>query len=139
MLLDELARPLRARLHAATAEVLSAAGRPATEIADHWWRADDPQRFTYDTIAHSKPIMEFVISMVGADRIMIGSDYCFDMGLADPVGTVQRLEAVPAAERELIRGDRIAEGAAGALLGSIVISVVSMILGMLDRGRRIVT
>ncbi len=27
----------------------------------------------------------------------------------------------------------------GALLGSIVISIVSMVLGMLDRGRRIVT
>ena len=24
--------------------------------------------------------MEFVISMVGADRVMVGSDYCYDMG-----------------------------------------------------------
>jgi len=36
--------------------------------------------FAYDTIAHSKPIMKFVISMVGADRVVIGSDDCFDMG-----------------------------------------------------------
>jgi hypothetical protein len=28
------------------------------------------RRFTYDAIAHSKPVMEFVISMVGADRVM---------------------------------------------------------------------
>ena len=33
------------------------------------------QRFTYDTVVHSQSIMEFVISEVGADRIMIGSDY----------------------------------------------------------------
>ncbi|HUQ43983.1 MAG TPA: phage holin family protein [Candidatus Limnocylindria bacterium] len=32
-----------------------------------------------------------------------------------------------------------ADSAIGALLGSIVISVVSIVLGMLDRGRRIVT
>jgi DNA-binding NarL/FixJ family response regulator/tetratricopeptide (TPR) repeat protein len=44
VLLEELARPLRARLHAGAAEVLAAAGRPATEVADHWWRAGDPVR-----------------------------------------------------------------------------------------------
>lgn len=49
------------------------------------------RRFTYDTIAHSKPIMEFVIGQVGADRIMIGSDYCFDMGYERPVQVVEEL------------------------------------------------
>jgi hypothetical protein len=33
-----------------------------------------------DTIVHSKSVMEFVISEVGAERIMIRSDYCLDMG-----------------------------------------------------------
>jgi aminocarboxymuconate-semialdehyde decarboxylase len=50
------------------------------------------RRFTYDTIAHSKPIMEFVISQVGADRIMIGSDYCYDMGYERPVQVVEELD-----------------------------------------------
>ncbi len=31
------------------------------------------RRFTYDTISHSKPILEFVISQVGVDRVMTGS------------------------------------------------------------------
>jgi putative membrane protein len=35
--------------------------------------------------------------------------------------------------------DFTADSAIGALLGSIVISIVSVVLGMLDRGRRIVT
>src|SRR5215469_11090848 len=30
------------------------------------------RRFTYDTIIHSKPMMEFIISQVGIDRIMMG-------------------------------------------------------------------
>jgi len=61
------------------------------------------RRFTYDTIAHSKPIMEFVISMVGADRVMIGSDYCFDMGYERPVGFVEELN-LSAEERKMILG-----------------------------------
>jgi aminocarboxymuconate-semialdehyde decarboxylase len=49
------------------------------------------RRFTYDIIAHSKPVMEFVISQVGADRIMLGSDYCFDVGYEHPVEFVEEL------------------------------------------------
>jgi hypothetical protein len=30
--------------------------------------------------------MEFVVSMGGADRVMSGGDYCFDMGYEQPVG-----------------------------------------------------
>jgi aminocarboxymuconate-semialdehyde decarboxylase len=49
------------------------------------------RRFTYDTVSHSKPIMQFVISQVGIDRIMLGSDYCFDMGDDHPVEVVEAL------------------------------------------------
>src|SRR5262245_17694350 len=65
-------------------------------------------RFAYDTIAHSKPIMEFVISMVGADRVMIGSDFCFDMGYEQPVGFVEELN-LSAAERNMILGTTAAK------------------------------
>jgi len=66
------------------------------------------RRFTYDTIAHSKPIMEFVISMVGADRVMIGSDYCFDMGYEQPVGFVEELN-LSSEERKMILGTTAAK------------------------------
>jgi len=62
------------------------------------------RRFTYDTIGHSEQINMSLIHMVGADRILLGSDYCFDMGLTDPVGTVERLGALSEAERDLILG-----------------------------------
>jgi aminocarboxymuconate-semialdehyde decarboxylase len=61
------------------------------------------RRFFYDTISHSRPIMEFVISMVGADRVMVGSDYCFDMGLEQPVQFVEGL-SLTGAERAMILG-----------------------------------
>src|SRR6202043_4233842 len=59
---------------------------------DHGWKvipaakrsAQTPsaylRRFTYDMICHSKPLMEYIISQVGVDRIMLGSDYCFEVG-----------------------------------------------------------
>jgi len=62
------------------------------------------RRFTYDTIGHNAEINLALIRMVGADRVLLGSDYCFDMGLTDPLGDVERIEALGAAERELIAG-----------------------------------
>jgi aminocarboxymuconate-semialdehyde decarboxylase len=60
------------------------------------------RRFTYDTIAHSKPIMEFVISMVGADRVMIGSDYCFDMGYEQPIKFLDQLSLSPEQRKQIL-------------------------------------
>ena len=62
------------------------------------------RRFTYDTIGHNDQINYNLIRMVGADRVVLGSDYCFDMGLADPLGDVERLDALTPAERSLIIG-----------------------------------
>ena len=62
------------------------------------------RRFTYDTIGHNADINGWLIRMVGADRVTLGSDYCFDMGLTDPLGDIERLEALTAAERDLISG-----------------------------------
>jgi aminocarboxymuconate-semialdehyde decarboxylase len=61
------------------------------------------RRFTYDTIAHSKPIMEFVISEVGADRVMIGSDYCADMGYERPLQFLDQI-SLTSEQRKMILG-----------------------------------
>ena len=50
------------------------------------------RRFTYDTIGHDDRINQNLVRMVGADRVTLGSDYCFDMGLDDPRATVGRLD-----------------------------------------------
>ena len=62
------------------------------------------RRFTYDTIGHDDRINLNLVRLVGADRVLLGSDYCFDMGLADPVGTVQRLDGLTGTERDQILG-----------------------------------
>ena len=65
------------------------------------------QRFTYDTVVHSKSIMEFVIGEVGAERIMIGSDYCFDMGYERPVHFLDQVN-ITSEQRRLILGQNAA-------------------------------
>src|SRR5580692_2295454 len=82
---------------------------------DHGWKviptakfsAQTPSaylhRFMYDTIAHSKPTMEFIISQVGADRVMLGSDYCFPVGYDRPVEVVEELH-LSSNQRKMILG-----------------------------------
>ena len=79
-------------------------------------RSPEPwlDRFYYDTILHAKPALEFLIASAGADHVLLGSDYPFDMGNLDCVARVEAL-AIPPAERDLILGgyaDRVL-GAAG--------------------------
>jgi aminocarboxymuconate-semialdehyde decarboxylase len=62
------------------------------------------RRFTYDCIGHDDTINLNLVRLVGADRVLLGSDYCFDMGLDQPVQTVERLVDVPEADRDLILG-----------------------------------
>jgi aminocarboxymuconate-semialdehyde decarboxylase len=66
------------------------------------------RRFTYDIITHSKPLMEYVISQVGVDRIMLGSDYCFEVGYDRPVQVVEELR-LSSDQRKMILGGTAAK------------------------------
>jgi aminocarboxymuconate-semialdehyde decarboxylase len=67
------------------------------------------RRFTYDTIGHNDQIMMNLVRMVGADRVMLGSDYCYDMGHDRPVEVVERLDGLSTADRALILGTTAAK------------------------------
>jgi aminocarboxymuconate-semialdehyde decarboxylase len=45
----------------------------------------------FDTIVHSQPALEFLVSSVGASRVLLGSDYPFDMGTLNCVREVRAL------------------------------------------------
>lgn len=62
------------------------------------------RRFTYDTIGHDDRINGNLVRLVGADRVTLGSDYCFDMGLDDPLATLNRIPGCSEKEKELIAG-----------------------------------
>src|SRR5690348_13982632 len=65
------------------------------------------QRFTFDTVVHSKSIMEFVLNEVGAERIMIGSVYCFDMGYERPLHFLDQVN-LTSAQKRMILGENAA-------------------------------
>lgn len=69
------------------------------------------RRFYYDTITHSPQLLRFLVDLVGVDRVMLGSDYCFDMGYERPREIIEALK-LRTADR-----DRIYEGNAAQLLG----------------------
>ena len=70
--------------------------------------SDYLRRFTYDTISHAPESLAYLIDLVGADRVMIGSDYCFDMGYERPVEVVTRLKGLSQADRAKILGGNAA-------------------------------
>jgi aminocarboxymuconate-semialdehyde decarboxylase len=74
---------------------------------------DSLARLHYDTIVHSPRALEFLIAAAGPQRVLMGSDYPFDMGEFDCVARVNAL-AISQTDRDAVRGRR-----AGELLGDV--------------------
>jgi aminocarboxymuconate-semialdehyde decarboxylase len=70
------------------------------------------RRLHYDTISHSADALSYLLSIVGPDRVTLGSDYCFDMGYERPVEIVTQHPDIDAEGEALILG-----GNARRLLG----------------------
>src|SRR5579859_4497318 len=68
---------------------------------------EDVKKFYFDTIAHSPAALKFLNEQVGADHVILGSDYYFDMGPDDPVGDVEKLEGVSEADKAKILNGNI--------------------------------
>ncbi|WGW11895.1 amidohydrolase family protein [Saxibacter everestensis] len=51
-------------------------------------------RLWYDTVVHDRRTLENLVAAVGQDRVLLGSDFPFDMGSDDPVALV-RSAALP--------------------------------------------
>jgi aminocarboxymuconate-semialdehyde decarboxylase len=63
------------------------------------------RRFSYDTISHAPESLGYLINLVGADRVMLGSDYCFDMGYERPVNAVTALKLGRKDEEKILGGN----------------------------------
>lgn len=60
------------------------------------------RRFYYDTITHHPDILRFLVELVGADRIVLGSDYDQDMQYERPVEFVEKVPGLSPRERGMI-------------------------------------
>lgn len=59
--------------------------RPEAKVAINRPPSTYLRQLYLDSITHDAEVLEFLCKRVGSDRIMLGSDYPFDMGVQDPV------------------------------------------------------
>ncbi len=88
---------------------------------DHGWRARPDcrtvikkpptsylKKFFFDTITFDPEMLGNLIDKFGAAQVLLGTDYPFDMGEEDPVGLINSVPRLPAAEKERIMGGNAA-------------------------------
>ncbi len=52
-------------------------------------------RFWVDTLTHSDEALALLVSMIGGDRLLLGTDLPFDMGDPAPLARLERLRLDP--------------------------------------------
>lgn len=88
---------------------------------DHAWRARPDTRtvikrkpssylkkFYFDTITHDPLMLGRLIEQYGADHVVLGTDYPYDMADDDPLGTLAQVQRLPKAARDLVAGGNAA-------------------------------
>ncbi len=58
--------------------------------------------FYYDCLTHSEPALRMLIDAVGVERVVLGTDWPFDMGIDWPVSWVLSLTSLTQGEKEAI-------------------------------------
>ena len=90
--------------------------------ADHTWNVrpetrvsipDHPpsyymKKLYYDTMVFQPLYLRHLVEIVGADRIMAGTDFPFDMGEEDPLGLIDATEGLTDAEKVALKGGNAA-------------------------------
>jgi aminocarboxymuconate-semialdehyde decarboxylase len=65
------------------------------------------RRFHVDTVVHDAEVLRDVVDSFGADRVLLGSDYPFDMGVERPTEIVRALQLAPADESAILGGNAL--------------------------------
>jgi aminocarboxymuconate-semialdehyde decarboxylase len=68
---------------------------------------DSIRRFYLDTLTHDSTLLRAEIDLVGAERVLLGSDYPFDMGLERPAEPVRELGLAPKDEEAILGGNAL--------------------------------
>jgi aminocarboxymuconate-semialdehyde decarboxylase len=89
--------------------------------SDHAWKvrpdargcADPPgaylRRIWFDSLVFTTLGLEHLVAVAGADRVVLGTDYPFDMGVTDPLQRLDAATGLSAGDREAIRGKNATE------------------------------
>jgi aminocarboxymuconate-semialdehyde decarboxylase len=63
------------------------------------------KNFYFDILTHSDEALRYLITLVGSDHVLLGTDYPYDMGENHPVETVMRVSGVTESDRRKIIRD----------------------------------
>ena len=63
------------------------------------------KRVWIDSLTHSPRVLAFALETFGSERIVLGSDYPFKLGVDDPVGALEPLALDTATRRRLTTGN----------------------------------
>ena len=88
---------------------------------DHAWRARADcrtvirkkpssylEKFYFDTITFDRTMLRQLVERFGADHVLLGTDYPYDMGVEDPVGFIGGTPGLTSVERNGIMGGNAA-------------------------------
>ena len=67
------------------------------------------KKLYFDTVVFTPHQLDYLIRLYGADRIVMGTDYPYDMGEYDPIGHVNSVEALDESDRQAIAGGNAAK------------------------------
>ncbi len=70
--------------------------------------SDYVRRIWVDTITHSERALRYIVDTVGADKVVLGSDYPADMGEPQPVDFIDSCSSLTDAEKSAILTDNAA-------------------------------
>jgi aminocarboxymuconate-semialdehyde decarboxylase len=88
---------------------------------DHAWRARPDcrtmikkppssylKKFYFDSITFDPEMLKRLVTQYGADHVVLGTDYPYDMGEEDPLGLIAQVKGVSKIDKDLIRGGNAA-------------------------------
>ena len=63
------------------------------------------RRFHYDSLTYYPETLRFMISLVGADRVVVGTDDYAPMDVEDPNASIAQLNLPPEDRERILRGN----------------------------------
>ena len=88
---------------------------------DHAWRArpdcrtvikrkpsESLEKFYFDTITFDRTMLKQLVQRYGADHVLLGTDYPYDMGMEDPIGFIDKTPKLSSLDKRKIQGGNAA-------------------------------
>src|SRR5438874_149870 len=66
------------------------------------------EKFYFDTITFDRGMLAHLVERFGADHVLLGTDYPYDMGVEDPVGFIGAVRGLSPSEKRQIMGSNAA-------------------------------